>query len=196
MRVYELATAAAFAVLAAVAMFDTRRGAMIGATRDPGGIGAGFYPFWSAAIVGIAALLLIWRMLARPPSAENQSATTGPEGTVGLTTDHTPSGRTAMRMLSWRSVTSRAFWARSDSAPAVLTLVLPMIVATISMLWLGLYVTTALYMGFFARIIGHYRWAWVIVIAVLFPLALYLSFEQGFHMNLPKSVLYAEGLPI
>jgi hypothetical protein len=38
--------------VAAVAMFDSRAGALVDRTgSEPGGIGAGFYPFWSASLV-------------------------------------------------------------------------------------------------------------------------------------------------
>jgi hypothetical protein len=158
-RAYQVATAAAFVAIAAVAMFDSRRGALIGATGDPGGIGAGFYPFWSAALIAVAGLLLIWRTVLTPPSGE-------------------------------------VAFAGRESVVALLKLVIPMIVATVSILWLGLYLATALYMGFFARYIGRYRWIWVAAIAVLMPLGIYLVFEQGFRMSLPKSILYVRGFPI
>ena len=159
MRTYQAATAALFVVIAAVAMFDSRRGALIGATRDPGGIGSGFYPFWSAALIGVAGLILVWRALSTPQPSEG-------------------------------------VFASRESATAVLQLVVPMIVATVSILWLGLYLATGLYMGYFARAIGRYRWVWVIASAVLVPLAVYLGFELGFRVALPKSILYADGFPI
>jgi hypothetical protein len=73
---------------------------------------------------------------------------------------------------------------------AVLMLVVPMAVAVMSLAHLGLYLVTALYMGFFARMIGQYRWRWVALIAVSVPLAVYLAFELGFRVGLPKSFLY------
>ena len=63
MRPYQVATAAAFALLAAVAMIDSRAGALVDRTgTQPGGIGAGFYPFWSAAIV------FLWKEIDRQVS--------------------------------------------------------------------------------------------------------------------------------
>jgi putative tricarboxylic transport membrane protein len=154
-----MAAAAVFATLAAIAMFDTRRGALIGATGDPGGIGSGFYPFWSAAIIGVAGLILLWR----------QAVSSGDSSPV--------------------------FASREDAA-SVVKLVVPMVVAAVSILWLGLYVATALYMTFFARYIGRYRWIWVAVLAIGMPLAIYLGFEIGFRVGLPKSVLYGDVFPV
>jgi putative tricarboxylic transport membrane protein len=152
-RRYEGVTAAVFAIVAAVAMFDSRRGALIGATRDPGGIGSGFYPFWSAAVLLIAALLLMYRSSISSQSAE-------------------------------RDVVSH------DGLVAVGKLVIPMVAAVASMVWLGFYLTIAMYMAFFARYIGSYRWPWVGAIAITVPLLVYVVFEQGFRMLLPKSILY------
>lgn len=146
-------------VIAAIAMYDSRRGALIGATNDPGGIGSGFYPFWASAFMGLAALVLMAR------------AATSPRLSAAAFTDR-------------------------QGAMAVLKLAVPMVVYGASILWLGLYLATGVYMAFFARSIGHYRWLRVVAVAVLVPLALYLVFEQGFRMVLPKSILYGDVVPI
>ena len=74
-----MATAAAFVVLAAVAMFDSRDSALIASTtKYPGGIGPGFYPFWAAAVMGGAALVILIRLrvpsLAASRLFENRAA--------------------------------------------------------------------------------------------------------------------------
>ena len=154
MRPYQVATAVTFVIVAAVAMVDSRAGALVDRTgTEPGGIGAGFYPFWSAALIFTCAALVAHR--------------------------------------AWRSPVSGppAFEGR-DSVIAVLKLTIPMIVATVAILWLGLYIVGGLYMAFFARFIGRYRWPWVVLSAAVVPLAIYLSFEVGFRVSLPKSFLY------
>jgi hypothetical protein len=83
-----------------------------------------------------------------------------------------------------------------EGVGALLKLVGPMLVATAAMTWLGFYLVTCLYMGFFARSIGRYRWLWVALIAIAFPVAIYLVFELGFRVRLPKSALYELGFPI
>jgi len=56
LRPYQVATAVAFMFVAAVAMIDSRAGALVDTTgTQPGGIGAGFYPFWSAFVVFVCA---------------------------------------------------------------------------------------------------------------------------------------------
>ncbi len=145
-------------LVAAVAMFDSRAGALIDRTgTQPGGIGAGFYPFWSAGLVFLCASYIGYR-----------SWTTPVPGTA-------------------------AFEDRAALFSA-LKLILPMIVATVAIAWLGFYVVTALYMGLFARWIGRYRWHWVVLIMVLMPAAIYATFEIGFRVSLPKSFLYDAGI--
>jgi putative tricarboxylic transport membrane protein len=76
---------------------------------------------------------------------------------------------------------------------SVARLIGPMLLATLALLWLGFYFVCCLYMGFFARSIGRYRWTWVAMIALAVPIAIYLVFELGFRVRLPKSVLYELG---
>ena len=141
-------------VIAAVAMFDTRKGALpdpVGGA--PGGLSGGFYPFWSAAVMLVFGALVVFRSLTIPQPAQ------------GVFRDR-------------QSVTS------------VLWLAVPMILAAALIPTLGFYVMTALYMGFFAAAIGHYRWRWVAAIAIAFPAVIYLIFEIGFRVTLPKSIFY------
>ena len=50
-------------------MFDSRAGALVDRTgTQPGGIGAGFYPFWSAALVVVCAGLVAYRSWVTPMS--------------------------------------------------------------------------------------------------------------------------------
>ena len=51
-------------LLAAVAMFDSRAGALVDRTgTEPGGIGAGFYPFWSATLVFVCSAVIAYGAL-------------------------------------------------------------------------------------------------------------------------------------
>jgi putative tricarboxylic transport membrane protein len=83
-----------------------------------------------------------------------------------------------------------------DAVGSVIKLVGPMLLATAAMTWLGFYLVTSLYMGFFASYIGRYRWVWVALIALMVPAVIYLTFELGFRVRLPKSTLYDLGFPI
>jgi putative tricarboxylic transport membrane protein len=158
-RRFEIATAAVMIAIAAVAMFDSRAGALIDTSgKSPGGIGPGFYPFWASAVVAVAALSILYR------AAVAADRPAGP----------------------------RLFENR-EAVVSVAKLVGPMLVVTAALSWLGFYLSCGLYMGFFARYFGRYRWLWVAVIAVAFPAAAYLAFEMGFRVRLPKSALYELG---
>ena len=76
------------------------------------------------------------------------------------------------------------------SVLAVGTLGVPMIAAVALIPTLGFYLVTGGYMGLFAALIGRYKWYWVALITVAFPLVIYLSFENGFRVSLPKSIFY------
>jgi putative tricarboxylic transport membrane protein len=158
LRPYQVATAVAFMFAAAVAMIDSRAGALVDTTgTQPGGIGAGFYPFWSAFVIFVCAAVVAYKSW--------QSEVVGPpvfEGREGIF--------------------------------AVLKLVVPMIVAVVAILWLGFYVVSGLYMGFFARWIGKYNWLVVLALTVGMPAAIYAAFELGFRVSLPKSFLYGLGV--
>ena len=143
---------------AAVAMFDSRAGALVDRTgTQPGGIGAGFYPFWSAALVFACASYVGYRSWLTP-------------------------------------VPGTAAFEDRAALFAALKLIIPMIVATVAIVWLGFYLVTALYMALFAKWIGRYRWYWVVIIMIVMPAAIYATFELGFRVSLPKSFLYDAGI--
>src|SRR5216684_6386924 len=69
-RPYQVATAAVIVLIAAVAMFDSRAAFSPSAGTAIGDVGARWYPFWAAAIMGLAALVVVYRTLTTPQSAE------------------------------------------------------------------------------------------------------------------------------
>jgi putative tricarboxylic transport membrane protein len=139
-------------MIAAVAMFDSRGSAVPDNSGVfPGGLGPGFYPFWSAFTVFAAAVWVAYRALTTPQPAEG-------------------------------------VFADRRSAMAVVTLGVPMLLAVALLSPLGLYIVSGAYMGFFAFAIGRFKWWWAIAIAVATPLLIYLAFEVGFRVPLPKSI--------
>jgi putative tricarboxylic transport membrane protein len=156
---YQVGTAAAIVLIAAVAMFDSRKvfGEQLGSS--PGDVGPSWYPFWAAALMGTAALFVGYRAFVSMLPAE------------GVFT-----GR--------------------DSVFSVVKLVLPMFAYAASLQWLGFYLATAAYMGFFSAFIGKYKWYAVLAAAIICPLAIYLLFEVAFRLLLPKSIFYRSGFPL
>jgi hypothetical protein len=45
-------------------------------------------------------------------------------------------------------------------------------------------------MGFFAWYLGRYKIHWILATAVITPFLIYLVFEVGFKLLLPKSLLF------
>ena len=152
-----MGTAAAIFLIAAVAMFDSRAAWSPVRGTAPGDVGASWYPFWTAAVMGLAAAGVAYRALVLP------------QPKVGV-------------------------FASRSSVVAVLNLVLPMFLYALSFQWLGFYLATGVYMGFFATYLGRYRFYWVIATAVITPLAIFLLFEVAFRLLLPKSIFYP-GIP-
>lgn len=157
MRPYQVGTAAAIVLIAAVAMFDSREVFSGSLGTQPGDVGPRWYPFWAAFVVAAASAVVAYQALTRPQPKEGVFHGAG-------------------------------------SITAVVKLVVPMIVYVISFRWLGFYISTALFMGFFAAYLGRYKPYWSLASAVITPLAIYLLFEVGFRLFLPKSVFYP-GIP-
>src|SRR5205807_131070 len=60
----------AIMAIAAVAMFDSRAAFSPSIGTAPGDVGSRWYPFWAAAIMGVAALVVAYRALLTPQTSE------------------------------------------------------------------------------------------------------------------------------
>jgi len=160
MRTADLVTAAAFIVLGAIVIADALR---LGIGWASDGPQSGFFPFWLAAFMVTAAVIIaaqaarrhggqvfVTRAQLRPVLAVLLPAT----GLVVLTGG-----------LSLGQVT-----------------LLPA---------LGLYVASALYLAFYMRWVGRHAWATVVVLSVGIPLATFIIFEHWFLVPMPKGPLEA-----
>jgi hypothetical protein len=56
---------------------------------------------------------------------------------------------------------------------------------------LGLYVSAALYLGFYMRWVGRHRWPAVVLVSVAVPVLTFVIFEQWFLVPMPKGPLEA-----
>ena len=75
------------------------------------------------------------------------------------------------------------------SLPEVLKVLLPMVGAVLLMQFLGFYIASVLYLGFFMRWVGSFSWRMVLLVTVVFTLSHYFVFEKWFLSPLPKSFL-------
>jgi hypothetical protein len=171
-RPYQVATAAAIVLIAAVAMFDSRAAFSPSAGTSPGDVGARWYPFWAAAIMGVASLVVVYRTLVTPQAAEGVFE--GRRSVFAVL-------KIAVPMITYALLIGGIGWKTTDFT---YTIVPPF----------GFYLATAIYMGLFAWWLGRYKIWWVALISVAFPFAIFLAFEIGFRVTLPKSFLYTDGL--
>jgi putative tricarboxylic transport membrane protein len=63
-------TAAAIVLIAAVAMFDSRKVFTTLPGSSPGDVGPSWYPFWAAAVMGLAALVIAYQAFVSPQSKQ------------------------------------------------------------------------------------------------------------------------------
>ena len=84
----------------------------------------------------------------------------------------------------------RPFTTRQQLGP-VLKVLWPAAAMVVLMQWIGLYVASAFYIGFYMRWIGRHSWLAVVVLAVGVPLATFVVFEKWFLVPMPKGPLEA-----
>lgn len=68
----------------------------------------------------------------------------------------------------------------------VLAVVIPAAVYVAVMPWTGIYVASAVLIGFFMRRIGNYGWHYILPISIGIPVTFLLIFERWFLVPLPK----------
>jgi putative tricarboxylic transport membrane protein len=71
----------------------------------------------------------------------------------------------------------------------VMSVVIPSAIYVAAMPFIGLYVASALFIGWFMRWLGKYRWLTVAAVALGTPLVTYIVFERWFLVPLPKGPL-------
>ena len=82
----------------------------------------------------------------------------------------------------------KSFVTREQLGP-VLKVLWPATAAVALMHFIGLYVASALYMGFYMRWIGRHSWPTVLLVALSISLGSFLVFEEWFLVPMPKGPL-------
>jgi hypothetical protein len=83
---------------------------------------------------------------------------------------------------------TKSFVSREQLGP-VLKVLWPATAAVALMHFIGLYVASALYMGFYMRWVGRHSWVMVVVIALGVSVGSFLVFEKWFLVPMPKGPL-------
>ena len=82
----------------------------------------------------------------------------------------------------------KSFVSREQLGP-VLKVLWPATAAVALMHFIGLYVASALYMGFYMRWVGRHSWAAVLLVALGTSIGAFLVFEKWFLVPMPKGPL-------
>lgn len=92
----------------------------------------------------------------------------------------------------------RAAWSRADKDKVfvevgqlkmVLAVLVPTAAYVLLVTWIGIYVASTVFIGFFMRWLGKYRWWKVAAVSIGTVVVLYLTFELWFKVPLPKGPL-------
>jgi putative tricarboxylic transport membrane protein len=89
-----------------------------------------------------------------------------------------------------RRATGRSFVTREKVGP-VLKVLWPATASVMLIHWVGLYVSSALYIGFYMRWVGRHSWSAVVLLAFGIPVTIFLVFEKWFYVPMPKGPLEA-----
>ena len=89
----------------------------------------------------------------------------------------------------WRS--SRDVFVTREQLGPVLKVLWPATAMVVLTHFVGLYVASALYIGFYMRWVGRHSWLAVVVLSIGIPVATFLTFEQWFLVPMPKGPLEA-----
>src|SRR6266481_5324432 len=89
----------------------------------------------------------------------------------------------------WRS--SREVFVSREQLGPVLKVLWPATAMVLLTHFVGLYVASALYIGFYMRWVGRHSWFAVVGLSIAIPVATFLTFEQWFLVPMPKGPLEA-----
>ncbi len=89
----------------------------------------------------------------------------------------------------WRA--SREVFVTREQLGPVLKVFWPAAAMVVLTHFIGLYVASALYIGFYMRWVGRHSWPAVIVLSIGIPVLTFLIFEQWFLVPMPKGPLEA-----
>ena len=89
-----------------------------------------------------------------------------------------------------RSPDKKQFVRREQVGP-VFKVLWPAVAAVALMHFIGLYVASAIYMGFYMRWVGRHSWLAVATLGLGIPIATFFIFEKWFLVPMPKGPLEA-----
>lgn len=89
-----------------------------------------------------------------------------------------------------RKASPRPFFTRANLG-RVLTVLWPATAAVVLIQFIGLYVASALYLGFYMRWVGRHAWSTVLLLSIGISVSVFFIFEKWFLVPMPKGPLEA-----
>lgn len=87
-------------------------------------------------------------------------------------------------LLKWSK--SAAVFATHEELLPVFQMLVPMVIYVVAMVYLGIYLPSAVLIGYFMRHHGNFAWPASVSVSIGVPLAFFLVFEKWFLVPLPK----------
>jgi len=87
-------------------------------------------------------------------------------------------------LLKWGK--SQAVFATREELVPVFQMLVPMVIYVVAMVYLGIYLPSAILIGYFMRHHGKFAWPSSLGVSISVPLVFFLVFEKWFLVPLPK----------
>ena len=87
-------------------------------------------------------------------------------------------------LLKWKTF-DKEFAKRSELA-LVISVLIPMIIYVAAISFVGIYIASAVLIGYFMRRHGKFTWLYSVIISIAVPVAVFLIFERWFLVPLAK----------
>ena len=87
-------------------------------------------------------------------------------------------------LLKWSK--SQAVFATREELVPVFQMLVPMVIYVVAMVYLGIYLPSAILIGYFMRHHGGFAWPSSLAVSISVPLVFFLVFEKWFLVPLPK----------
>lgn len=87
-------------------------------------------------------------------------------------------------LLKWGK--SQAVFATREELVPVFQMLVPMVIYVVAMVYLGIYLPSAILIGYFMRHHGGFAWPSSLAVSISVPLVFFLVFEKWFLVPLPK----------
>jgi len=87
-------------------------------------------------------------------------------------------------LLTWSK--SKAVFATREELVPVFQMLVPMVIYVVAMVYLGIYLPSAILIGYFMRHHGGFAWPASLAVSISVPLVFFLVFEKWFLVPLPK----------